>query len=167
MNGRAQRFAALVGGLLLAGGGAASWVTGEHVREVGGALIAETWSVPGTDYAPAALPLGIAVLAISGLGVLARGRLRRLFGLLEVGLGVAGMTVVALGLVEAVRADGTVRATPWLALAGAVMVVGAGWSDLRGASATPLLDERYTVEGAGGEDDEWALAADEEPGDGG
>lgn len=151
---------ALLGGLLLAWGGSAAWVQRTLVREVGGVPVREVAARAGTEFAPLALPLGIALLVVAGGALLARGRGRRVSGLLLVALGAAGAAAAAIAVPEASAAAGTLSAAPWAALAGGLAAAAGGVRALRTPRAAPLLDERYTVEGRD-EEGEWALAADE------
>jgi hypothetical protein len=151
---------ALLGGLLLAWGGSASWVQRILVREVGGVPVRDVVTRAGTEFAPLALPLGVALLVVAGIALLARGRGRRVSGLLLLVLGAAGAGVAGIAVPEARAAAGTLSAAPWAALAGGLAAAAGGVRALRTSPSAPLLDERYTVEGRD-EEGEWALAADE------
>jgi hypothetical protein len=156
----------LAGGLLLAGAGASSWVSRESVREVAGVEVQEREVEPGTEFAPAALPLGLAVVFVAGLALIARGAPRRVLAWSLALLGVVAVVVVALGVAAAAVVPGRLGSAPWVGLAGAVLALVGGVLTSRARGAGAQLDERYTVEGAVGEpadDDEWALAADESP----
>jgi hypothetical protein len=110
-GGRGRALAAaggVLGGLLVVGGGAGTWLTFEGVREVGGARLVEATTVPGSELAPTVIAWGLGLVVV-GLVLLAlRGRAARVvaavLGLLAVAAGVA----VGLGLGLAGGIDGGV-----------------------------------------------------------
>lgn len=163
-RGGAGPFTAVAGGLLLVGGGAASWVVRQEVREVGAVQVPETVSVPGTVFAPAALPFGLALLLVAAVAALVRGTARRAAGALCALVSLVALLVVGIGIVRAWAAPGGLAAGPWAALAGAGLGVVGGLVAARASAPAPLLDGRYRLE-QGPEDDEWTLASDEPPGE--
>jgi len=159
-RGGAGPAVAVLGGMLLAWGGSAAWVQRTVVREVGGVPVREAAARAGTEFAPWALPCGVALLLAAAIAMAARGRGRALTGAALVSLGLGGIAAIAAGLAEALGAAGTLSAAPWMALAGGIAGVWGGVRALRRPRQAPLLDERYTVEGRD-EEGEWSLASDE------
>lgn len=161
---------AVVGALLVVGGGAAAWITERAPRTVGGVTVAATRTTPGIEVAPTVVPLGLVALA-AGLAVLAgRGRARRAVGVVLVAAGAAAAVAAATGLAAVLPAGGTVGPGPALAAGGALAVVAAGARAAWAPASRPALAGRYTVEGADGrtgpgaddEASEWRLASADE-----
>ena len=155
---------AVVAGLLLLLSAAAGWVDGVDARDVGGIVVREPTSESGTVFAPTGVVFGLAAL-LGGvvLGIL-KGRGRRITGLVVATLGAATAAVVVLGLLDATRADGALTPAPFFALLSAVAVAGAGLLASRGPAGPPGAS-RYRVEGEQPADDEWSLAAGDDPQD--
>lgn len=157
MTGRAALILAVLGGLLLAGGTAVSWVVVEGTRQVAGVSVPEVRQTSGLVFAPLAIPLG--VLAALCSPALAVRRARHVAGAVVTLLGVIGAVVVGAGLVRATAGAGRLATGPAVAAVGAVALVAAGMLAVR-RPAGPGLPARYTLEGA--EDLEWQLASDED-----
>lgn len=149
---------AVLGGLFLAGGTAASWVVVEGTRQVGGVSVPEISRTSGLAFAPLAVPLGI--FAALGSPALALHQARRAAGAVIALLGAVGAVAVGAGLVRALAGAGHLAAGPAVAMAGAVTLVAAGLLAVRHPAGRGL-PLRYTVEGPA--DREWRLASDEDP----
>gem|GEM_PF-2115603 len=159
---------ATAGGLLLAGATVAAWVTRTMTRELVGVEVSDIATTSGVQFAPAAVPLGVAA-ALGGLLLLALPAglraIRRVLGLVILLAGVAGIAVLALGLAGASTAGGALRATPGLAVLGALAVTVGGGAAVRRPSRRPLLDARYDIDvdaDVAEDTDEWQLASAEE-----
>jgi hypothetical protein len=153
---------AIVAGLvlLLAGGGA--WVSSVDRRSVGGVVVAEPEDTPGTAYAPLAVVLGLGAVAGGVALAGSRGRVRRVTGVVVALVGVVALAVVAEGLLDARTAEGRLTPAPFFALVAGVALAVAGVAAVRGHDRPPRASQyRVAAERAG--DDEWSLAADEEP----
>lgn len=153
----------LLGGLFLAYGGAGAWVRATSVRDVGGVEVPSTVVLQGGEFAPLALPAGLVVVLLGVAALVARGRARRALGALSAVAALTGLWLVAAGLPGAMSETGSLSAAPWVALLGGGLAVAGAALTVRAPRAEPLLDERYTVEGAPAEDAEWELAAEEPP----
>lgn len=153
---------AVVAGLLLLLTSAAGWVDGVDARDVGGVVVREPTSTSGTQFAPSGVVFGLVAL-VGGvvLGVF-RGGTRRIAGLVVALTGMAAVVVLAAGVAKASGAEGSLTPAPAFAMACAVALVFAGWLALRGPG-TPPVASRYRVEGEQPGDDEWSLAAEDEP----
>ncbi|MGH8887879.1 MAG: Trp biosynthesis-associated membrane protein [Egibacteraceae bacterium] len=154
---RAALILAVLGGLLLTGGTAVSWVVVEGARQVGGVPVPDVSRTSGVVFAPLAVPLGV-LAALAGPALALR-QARRLAGAVIALLGVIGAVAVGAGLIRAVAGEGRLATGPVVAVAGAVALVAGGVLAMR-RPAGPGLSSRYTVEGA--EDREWQLASDED-----
>ena len=149
-------------GLLLLLTAAAGWVDGVDARDVGGVVVREPTSSSGTQFAPSGVVFGlVALLGGVGLGFV-RGTPRRITGGAVALTGVAAIAVLAVGVTRATAAEGTLTPAPMFALVCAAAVAVAGWLALRGPGRPPAAS-RYRVEGEQPGDDEWSLAADDEP----
>jgi hypothetical protein len=155
---------AVVAGLLLLLSSAAGWVDGVDARDVGGVVVREPTSTSGTQFAPSGVVVGlVALLAGVALGFL-RNTARRVGGAVVALTGILAIVVIVGGLVRASDAEGTMTPAPFLALVCAVAIIAAGLIALRGPGRPPAAS-RYRVEGERPEDDEWSLAAGDEPAD--
>jgi len=152
---------AIVAGLVLLVAAAGGWVSGEEARDMGGVVVTEPTSTPGTRFAPTAVVFGLAGLAGGVLLGVLRGMPRRLAGAVVGLTGLGAVAVVVVGLGRAAGADGILGPAPYAAVAGAVGIAVAGALALRGP-ARPPARSRYRVEGEQAEDDEWDLATDQE-----
>lgn len=153
----------LLGGLLLAYGGAGAWVRTTSVRDIGGVEVPSTVVLQGGEFAPLALPAGLIVVVLGVAALVARGRARRVLAGVGAVAALAGVWLVAAGLPGAMSEAGSLSAAPWAALFGGALGLAGAALTVRAPRAQPLLDDRYTVEGAPGEDAEWELAAEEPP----
>ena len=153
----------MVAGLVLLLASAGGWVDVVEERDVGGVAVTEPRSVPGTTYAPAAVAIGLGVVAAGALLAVARGALRRLLGMMLLCAGPGALVVLLLGLTRAMAAEGALTPAPFLAAAAGVAVLCAGLSAAFGPRRPPPKS-RYRVESEQPGDDEWTLAAgDGEP----
>lgn len=152
---------AVVGGLVLVGATSGNWVMAESVRDVGGVELVAPQGTTGLEVAPQAVAAGV-LGALGGLALaVARGRGRRLIGVLLLVAGASACVVVGVGVTRSLAEPGRLTPAPWIALGGAGMVVAAGVVAWRRPSPPPALGDRYTVEGDEAADDEWRLASDE------
>ena len=163
-TGPAAALLAVVGGLVLLGAVTASWAEGVVVRDVAGAEVTETAAVAGAELAPVALGAGL-LAGLAGIALVpARGRLRRLAGLLLLALGLlAGVDVVRGALAAAQR--GALTAAPALAGLAVVAMLAGGALALRRDRPPPALPARFDLDEAE-EAGEWSQAVDprdEEP----
>lgn len=154
---------ALVGGLVVAGATSGHWVTAEELRAVGGVEVREPQGTAGIDLAPQGVAAGV-LGALGGLAlVVARGRGRRLVGVLLGLTGVATVGIVALGVRAALDEPGQLTAAPGLAVLGGLAVAAGGLVALRRPAPPPVLGARYSIdEDAATEDDEWGMAGEDQ-----
>lgn len=149
---------AAVGGLALAGGTTATWLSDETVRDVGGVAVTDVSVTTGLELAPQGLALGVAAALGGLLLLLVRGRAQVAVGAL---LAVAGLAALVLVLVGAAGAgEGDTGGGLLAAVAGAAAVTAAGVLALRPA-APPKLSGRYDLDDTG--DEEWRIASSDEP----
>lgn len=152
---------AVVGGLVLVGATSGNWVLAESVRDVGGVELVAPQGTTGLEMAPQGVAAGV-LGALAGLAlVVARGRGRRLIGVLLLLVGVAACVVVGIGVTRSLAEPGQLTPAPWIALVGAGMIVAGGAVAWRRPSPPRALGDRYTLEGDEAADDEWRLASDE------
>ncbi len=153
---------AVVGGLLLVGATSSDWVTADHLREVGGVPLAEVRGTAGVAVAPQAVACGV-LAAVAGLAlIVARGRGRRLLGVLLVVVGALAGGFVAAGILRAAAEPGQPTAAPLAAAGGATAIMAAGMVAWRRPAPPPTLSDRYTVDTSDADDDgEWRTASDE------
>lgn len=169
---------AVLGGLLLCGATVAAWVVEVDARDVAGIPLQDIRSQPGTAFAPAAVPLGLAAI-VAGVLAGVPGRVGRVVAVAVVVLGTGSAAVWAVGWSRAAAATGGLQPAVQAAGAGALAVLAAGVLRLlparrpragAGGAASSGPDRggapsRYTVEGLGvadGDDGEWVAAAVEE-----
>lgn len=150
----------LVGGLLLLGGTTASWVAERSVEDVAGVPIESVGVRSGAEFAPVALPVGLAGVAVSLALALPVAGVRRLLGISLVLLGGGAAIAVVLGALRAAELGLGLEPAVVAAVAGAVAVAAAGVLSLRPAPA-PQLSARYDLD-AQDPDDEWDLASAED-----
>ncbi len=123
----------MLGALVALVAGAAGWVAGETSRTVGGLVLVEPTSTPGTVVAPVVVALALAGLVGGALVGMLRGRGRRAAGVGVVLVGVACLVAVAAGAVRAVRLHGALTPAPALAGLGSAAVVAGGALAARGS----------------------------------
>lgn len=157
---------AVLGGLVLVGATSGNWVMAEGVRDVGGVELAAPQGTTGLELAPQGVAAGV-LGALGGLALAgARGRGRRLIGILLLLAGLGAGVVAIMGVNRGLAEPGHLTAAPWIALGGAGMIVAAGVVAWRRPSPPPALGDRYTVEGdEAADDEEWRLASDEGSGE--
>jgi hypothetical protein len=157
-------FVAVAAALATAGATAATWVSQPATRAVGDVAVVETRATEGTEIAPLALVAGLGGLLLALALFATRGTVRRIVALLLVVAGAVALGSVGVAIPDALAAEGTATAWPWIAAASAVALVGSGlWTFGRpGRRMAP----RYDVGGPTG-DEEWQMASDTPPADGG
>lgn len=152
----------VLGGLLLVGATSSDWVIAEHLRQIGGVPLAEPRGTAGVELAPHGVVAGL-LAAGAGLALIAaRGRGRRLLGVVLVIVGsVAGAFVVA-GMRLALAEPGQLTPAPWVAACGALATVVAGAMAWRRPAPPPALSQRYSIDAGDADGDrEWGVASDE------
>ncbi|HWH31072.1 MAG TPA: hypothetical protein VNU01_00220, partial [Egibacteraceae bacterium] len=120
-GGAAAPLLALLGGLAVAAGGAGTWVVRTSVRDVGGVPLRQADAVPGTAFAPLALPAGLLLILVALVALALRGTLPRVAAGALLAAAFGAVAVVADGIVRASVAEGRLGAAPWAAAAGAVL----------------------------------------------
>lgn len=155
---------------MLAGAVVAPWVRRPVVWDVGGVRIVEQVSSSGAEFAGRALLVALAVVVL-GLAALLVPRARRVLAVLLWLAAFLGPGIVVTGVAPARQSGGALTPAPFVAfLAGFVAFLGAAMMRIGPRAHTPLLDQRYTVEGGEPEDEEWRIASEEpdgeHPGDG-
>jgi hypothetical protein len=150
----------IVGGLLVLGGTTASWVAERGVEDVAGVPIESVEVRSGAEFAPVALPAGLAAVVVSLALALPVAGLRLVLGVSLVLLGGAAGVALAIGAVEAAGLGLGLEPAVIAAATGAVAVAAAGVLSLRPAPA-PRLSARYDLD-AEDPDDEWDLASAED-----
>lgn len=157
---------AVLGALALLGGATGTWVVDRDQREVGGLAIPEVTTTSGVEIAPLLVPLAVGALLLALTVATLRGRPRQLMGLLVAATGAVAVALTVVGALDATRSTGSLGGGPGFAGFGALAVTAAGLLASGRRAPAPLLDERYTVEGAtadtdGDDDGEWDLASAE------
>lgn len=151
---------AIGGGLILLLAGGSAWVARDEIRQIGDLAVREPVTVPGTEYAPLVVVLGLAGLLLGTVMAVVRGFVHRGVGA-SVGLaGLAAVAVTVVGITRAAGAEGIVTPAPYAAGAGATALVVAGIMALRGPVRPPVRS-RYRVAAEHAEDDEWDTASAE------
>lgn len=138
-----------VGGLLVAGGTAAEWVRREELRDVAGALLPEVTGVAGTQLAGGLVGVGLAAVVLGLALLLARGRARTIVGLVLGVAGLAGLGLLAAGLVGAAALPGALTAGPGVTGLGLAAVLAGAVAVVRRPAAPPSLPARYALDDAG------------------
>lgn len=152
----------VLGGLVLLVAAAAGWVDTVAERDVGGVTVTEPESTSGTVYAPVAVALGLGGLVGGAVLAVLRGKGRRIAGVAVAGIGTGGLIAVGLGIARASAVEGRITPAPFLALVAATALVAAGVAAARGAARPPAAS-RYRVADERSTDDEWTLAARDDP----
>lgn len=158
--------AVIIGGLALAAGIVGEWAITPTSIDLEIIELDETEAIPGSAYAPAGLPIGLAAVVIGapliGFG---RGRLRIIVGVLLVLTGIAATALVGVGIVQADRDGEELGSAPFGSLAGALAVAAGGVLAVRSSDRQKArLSGRYELEGGAGVDDdegadEWRMAS--------
>lgn len=136
---------------------ASGWIEQPTTRAIGDVAVAEVRVTPGIEVAPLAVVVALGSLACGVALLITRGAARRMVSLLTVGIGVAAVVVVGVGVIRLPRFDGVWTPAPWLALASSAAMLAAGLLGLGGP--VRHLPARYDVD-APPDDAEWEIAAD-------
>lgn len=154
--------AGLVGGLMLAGSTTGEWFLMAGDRDVGGVPVPSGQGLVGGRVAGELLPLGLAAGAVSLALAVTPGRSRRLAGGVLVLLAAASLWPIARPFVGGAPGEPTSGLA--VAIVGVALVAVSGGLALR-AGSPPGLSARYDLE-VDDADDEWHLAADDDPHEG-
>ncbi|MBW3605223.1 MAG: hypothetical protein KY460_10000 [Actinobacteria bacterium] len=140
---------------------AAGWIEQPTARSIGDVAVAEVRVTAGIEVTPLAVVVALGGLVCGVVLLVTRGAARRMVSLLAVGVGIAAVVVVGVGVTRLPRLDGVWTPAPWLALAASAGMLAAGLLGLGGPARR--LPARYDVD-APPDDAEWEIAADPDDG---
>jgi hypothetical protein len=146
----------VVGGLTLAGATTATWVRQEVTRTIADVPVTDVVTTAGVEFAPFALPLGIAAAAMGVLLLALRGRSRRASCALAAAAGVGAAVDVVRGAFGAAATAGDLTSAPGAAGVGAALIV-AGAVLAAGSRRRPGLPDRFDID-RDAPQDEWTEA---------